>query len=216
LFRNFTSVLVSFGPWGIFVLSIVDSLGVPLPAALDFLLIGLAAASSRAPHRAYLAALLAVVGSTGGNIGLFMAARHGRRLVSKGQPPPERRHRLHQWFYRYGLLTVFIPAITPVVPLPLKIFVVSAGALQTPVGRFTWLILLARVIRYFGLAYLGLQLGADAQGFLARNGWTLAGAAIGLALALYWMIRLTGRRREGRPDPAIPVTGDFGDRQQNP
>ena len=48
---------------------------------------------------------------------------------------------------------------------------------------------MARVIRYFGLAYLALQLGADAQGFLLRNGWTLVGIAIGVALLLYLAMR---------------------------
>jgi len=57
------------------------------------------------------------------------------------------------------MLTVFIPAVTPVLPLPLKVFVVSAGALKTPFSKFLAVILLARVIRYFGEAYLGILLG---------------------------------------------------------
>ena len=97
-------------------------------------------------------------------------------MFSRGEEPsPGKRQRFQEWFRRYGLLTVFIPAVTPVLPLPLKVFVISAGAFHTPFGRFLLMILVARVIRYFGLAYLGLQFGADAQGFLQRNGWTLDG-----------------------------------------
>jgi hypothetical protein len=50
------------------------------------------------------------------------------------------------------------------------------------------------VIRYFGLAYLALQLGADAEGFLRRNAWTMVGVAIGIAFALYFVAR---RRQPG-------------------
>jgi protein-S-isoprenylcysteine O-methyltransferase Ste14 len=57
-------------------------------------------------------------------------------------------------------------------------------------------ILLARVIRYFGETYLGLILGADARGFLTRNGWALAGAASALALAVYLLMRRRERRRQ--------------------
>ena len=52
------------------------------------------------------------------------------------------------------------------------------------------------MIRYFGLAYLGIQLGEDAQGFLQRNGWTLAGIALGLTFVLFFLIRFNDRRRE--------------------
>jgi membrane protein YqaA with SNARE-associated domain len=174
---------------------VFDSVGVPLPAAMDVLLIGVAAGSVKAPQHAYFAALMAVLGSAGGNIALFLAARHGRRLFANGEPPPGRRQRFQRWFHRYGLLTVFIPAVTPVAPLPLKVFVVSAGALHTPFNSFLLVILAARVIRYFGDAYLGLLLGSDARGFLVRHGWSLAGIAVGLALVLSWLIRLNGRRR---------------------
>jgi membrane protein DedA with SNARE-associated domain len=87
------------------------------------------------------------------------------------------------------LLTVFVPAVVPLLPLPLKIFVISAGALQTPFNRFVAAITTARVIRYFGLAYLSIQLGADAEGFLRRNAWTMIGVAIAVALLLYFVMR---------------------------
>ena len=60
-----------------------------------------------------------------------------------------------RWFHRYGLITVFIPAMFPIIPLPLKVFVISAGVLHTRFSRFLAVILLARVIRYFGEAYIG-------------------------------------------------------------
>ncbi|HEY2016063.1 MAG TPA: VTT domain-containing protein [Bryobacteraceae bacterium] len=196
LLHKIAVALAAYGPWGVLLLSALDSLGIPLPATIDLLVIGVAATSAQSPGHAYITALLAVLGSTVGNIALFQGARHGRRLFSKGEPQPGRSQRFQKWFYRYGLLTVFLPAVVPVIPLPLKVFVISAGALRTPFVRFLGIILLARVIRYFGLAYLGIQLGEDAQGFLQRNGWTLTGVALGLTLVLCFLIRYNDRRSE--------------------
>ncbi len=153
----------AFGPWGVFALAIIDSIGVPLPAAIDGLLITMAATGSHSPHVAYFTALLAVVGSVMGNAVLFLAARQGNRMFSKSEPPPGKRQRFLEFFQRYGLLTIFFPAVVPFVPLPLKVFVISAGAFRTPFGKFLAAITLARVIRYFALAYLGLQLGARCE-----------------------------------------------------
>jgi membrane protein YqaA with SNARE-associated domain len=193
LLSRIVAALIAFGPWGVLLLGFIDSLGIPLPATMDALLILVAV---KAPQRAYFTALMAVLGTAGGSITLFLAVRHGRRLFLRGEPPLGRRQRFERWFDRYGMLTVFIPAVTPVLPLPLKVFVVSAAALKTPFSKFLAVILLARVIRYFGEAYLGILLGEDAQTFLARHVWTILGIAVVLAGMAYALIRTIERRRE--------------------
>jgi hypothetical protein len=55
-------------------------------------------------------------------------------------------------------------------------------------------ILLARVIRYFGLAYLGIKLGENAGYFLQHNAFAITGVAVGLALGLFLLIKLNDRR----------------------
>jgi membrane protein YqaA with SNARE-associated domain len=194
--HKFANALIAYGPWGVLLLSAIDSAGIPIPSGVDFLVLTIAASSVKAPQHAYLAALLAVLGSTAGNVALFTAARQGRRLFGKTEPSPGKRQRFQEWFHRYGLLSVFVPAVTPVVPLPLKVFVISAGALHTPLSRFVSVILLARIIRYFGEAWLGIQLGEDAKGFLIRNGWTICGVALAATLALLFVVRLNDRRRQ--------------------
>ncbi len=185
-------MLIAVGPVGIFLIGFLDSLGIPLPAALDFLLIGFAANS---PSMAYIAATAATVGSLCGNVALFRAARYGGKRFARQEAPEGRAKKFKAWFHRYGLLTVFIPAVTPIVPLPLKVFVISAGAMHTPFKRFLPVILLARVIRYFGEAYLGMSLGLDAKGFLTHNAWSIAGLFLALALVLIGLIKWTDRRR---------------------
>ena len=200
MLRKIAAALIAFGPWGVFLLGFIDSLGVPLPAAIDALLITVAIET---PQRAYFTAFMAVLGSAGGNIALFMLARSGRRRFMKTELPPGRRQRFEQWFGRYGLLTVFVPAVVPFVPLPLKVFVISAGAMHTPVGRFLAVVLLARVVRYFGEAWLGIHLGSGAQDFLANHAWSILGGVLAVALAALAAIRWRGR---GSP-PAEPSRG---------
>jgi membrane protein YqaA with SNARE-associated domain len=185
---NLSLLLQTYGPWGVFGLALLDSMGVPLPGVTDFMLLSIG--MTGVESAAYFAAFMAFVGSVIGNLLLFQMVRQGRRLVTKEEAAPGR---FQRWFRQYGLFTVFVPAVVPI-PLPLKIFVISAGALGTPFNRFAAVITFARVIRYFGLAYLALQLGADAQGFLLRNKWTMAGIALGFAFVLYFLAR---RRQPG-------------------
>jgi membrane protein YqaA with SNARE-associated domain len=177
---------------GVFVIGLLDSLGVPLVGGVDFLLIYVAV---NTPRMAYLAATTATVGSILGNLLLFLGARYGVRRFAGEEALDGKRQKFRLWFQRYGLLTVFIPAVTPIVPLPLKVFVISAGAMHTPVSRFLGVVLLARAIRYYGEAYLGIRLGEDARGFLTRNGWNIAGIAVAMALVLVGLIRWYDRRR---------------------
>jgi len=194
-FEHVAHYLIAYGPPGVFVLSAIDSVGIPLPAVLDALIIGVAADSTHSPYIAWLVALLAVIGSVGGNILLFTGARHGHRIFRPKQTTEPVPGRFQKWFHRYGLITVFIPAVTPIPPMPLKFFVISAGAFRTPVSNFLAVIVAARAIRFFGEAWLGLQLGRDAQGFLIRNGWRFAGGFLLLAFVLVVLLKLVGRNK---------------------
>lgn len=190
MLHQFSDALIRYGPWGIFVLALLDSCGVPLPAIMDAIVIYVAVKS---PERGYLSAAMAVLGSLIGNGGLFLMARFGGHMMIK-PPVPGRPQKFRGWFRRYGLVTVFIPALLPI-PLPLKVFVISAGVLHTPVSQFLGVILAARLTRYFGEAWLGVSMGEGAQGFLTQNAWTLTGIALALALLLVGLIKLAERRR---------------------
>jgi membrane protein DedA with SNARE-associated domain len=192
LLNTIANALIAFGPLGIFLAGFIDSMGVPLPAVLDIYLLGVAI---KAPQQAYFAAAAAVIGSCIGNYALFHAARFGGNRFMKADAPESRREKFRLWFARYGLLTVFIPAVTPFFPLPLKVFVISAGAMRTATGRFLAAILAARILRYFGLVMLAIRLGEDAHGFLTHNAWNIAAALLTMALALVAVIRWYDRRR---------------------
>ncbi len=182
---------MAFGPFGLLLLSFVDSLGLPIATGMDALLILIAV---KAPHEAYLTAFLAVLGSLGGNALLFSLARRGGRRYLQRAGAPERVQRFRAWFERYGLVTVFVPAMIPI-PMPLKLFVVSAGALQTGIRPFLAVVALARVFRFFGEAWLGVTLGQESGAYLKSHSWYFVGAAILLFAALYGLIRLNDQWR---------------------
>ena len=188
-----THALLGFGPFGILLVALLDSTAVPLPAGVDVLLLTIAV---KEPQRAYFAAFMAVLGSTSGNVALFLAARRGARWLAGGAPSSARARKFHRWFERYGLLTVFVPCVTPIIPFPLKVFVVSAGALHTRFSKFLLVVLAARLLRYYGEAWLGLNLGEHAEEFLHRNAWTMLGIALAMAMGIYLAMRLSNGRGE--------------------
>ena len=186
---------MAYGPYGLLVLSFIDSAGIPIATGMDALLILI---SVKAPDTAVLAATMAVLGSLGGNALLYLAARKGgRRFLAQSQEPG-RAHRFRLWFERYGLITIFIPALLPI-PMPLKLFVASAGALCTRMRTFLGVIALARILRFGGAAWLGVTVGESSAGFLKAHTWHFLIAAAALFVALYALVRFSDRWR-GRPD----------------
>ncbi len=109
--------------------------------------------------------------------------------------------RLHTWFQRYGMVTVFIPAISPL-PLPMKIPVFCAGALKVRWSYFIAVVLSARTIRYFALAYLGRHYGHETFAYLVAHGFQVGAIAIALAIVSVITLRLVQRHRaaEGEPE----------------
>jgi len=191
LFQTITNLLIEYGLWGLLFLAFIDSAGVPVAVGMDALIIYLA---SKNPPAAPLYAAIGVLGSAAGNIVLFWLARQGGRRFLDAKAPPARTLRFRGWFLRYGLLTVFVPALVPI-PLPLKVFVISAGVLHVPLSNFLSVILLARTLRYGGEAYLGAQVGVHSARYLKDNAWLLLGLAVGLFIVLYTMLRLKDRFR---------------------
>lgn len=165
-------------------LAVLDSTGLPIVGGVDALLISLAAHD---PQQAYLSALCAIAGSVGGSLILFEIARKGGEVLLTKHVRSKTGARLHVLFQRYGLMTVFIPAISPF-PLPMKVPVFCAGALQVRRIYFLTVVGSARVIRYFTLAYLGHRYGLQTFQFLLSH-WIIfscvaGGLTIGVAVGL--------------------------------
>lgn len=182
--------MTAWGPAGLFGLALLDSAGIPLPAAVDALLVATAVVN---PAAAYLAALLAVVGSAAGSMVLFYIARRGGQEYLTRATQTVKAARFRRWFQTYGLISVFVPALLPI-PMPLKVFVLSAGAMGASPRTFLGTMLAARVPRYFGLAWLGSQLGNETLGWLKLHVPHLVAFAVLLALALGLVARRLERQ----------------------
>jgi membrane protein YqaA with SNARE-associated domain len=194
LLAHLTEILVAWGPLGVLLLSILDSSGVPVAGAFDALLILIAI---ERPSTAWWCAGIAVIGSSIGNVILFMVSRRGGRGIQAKPPEEGRAKRFRTWFLRYGMLTIFIPAMIPI-PMPMKLFVITAGVLGTPLGEFLGVIVTARTIRYFGEVWLGVKLGRESTGFLREHAWQFIGSAIALFAFLYGL--MVWRHRTAPPE----------------
>lgn len=190
--KALVATLIAWGPLGLFLFALVDGIGFPTPNGLDAALLLL---TINRPSFAFGFAALTLIGSAIGCMILFSFARKGGEASLKKYRSKPRFVKLEEWFQRYGLLTIFIPALLPI-PLPLKFFILCAGVFEVRPLVFLGVLLAARIPRYFLLAYLGSQLGSQSFQWLKQHTWHLVGFAAGLFLFLYLLIRLADRNRK--------------------
>jgi membrane protein YqaA with SNARE-associated domain len=191
MLHSISQTLIAWGPLGLLLVAILDSAGIPLVGGVDGLLIAVAAVR---PSSVYLLTLLATAGSLAGCMVLFYIARKGGERYLDASTQTGTGLRLRLWFQRYGLATVFVPALLPI-PLPTKVFVICAGALGVRAVPFLLVVLAARIPRYAGLAYLGSRLGEHSGVWLRAHAWHLAAAALVLLACLFLVIKLAERSR---------------------
>jgi membrane protein YqaA with SNARE-associated domain len=190
--KNIIASLVAMGPAGLFLFAILDGAGLPMPGGVDALLVLLA---SKDPGYAYQLAAFAMAGSVLGNLILFSIARKGGEMYLNKRSTSASAARFRIWFHHYGLLTVFISALVPLPIMPMKIFVLCSGALESSLLAFIVVFSIARVLRYGALAYLGSQLGVQAGAYLRQHIWYLVLFAGVLFVVLYIAIKIVDRMR---------------------
>jgi membrane protein YqaA with SNARE-associated domain len=187
--KNLLQAFIAWGAPGLLLAAILDGAGLPIPGGVDALLVFLA---GQRQGDAWWLALVAVAGSAIGNLLLFwLAKRGGEKFLHKRSQG--RAARFRRWFEHYGLATVFTAALVPLPIMPMKIFVVCAGAMGSRVGSFLLTFTAARLMRYFGLAYLGRRMGPGALGFVRANVWWFIAFAVVVFAVLLILGRLADR-----------------------
>lgn len=189
--KHLRDLLVSWGPAGLFVVSLVENAGPPSPGGTDIVLLILAAAR---PAQAMLCAAVALAAALIGSALFFEIMHRGGEKVLAKYASREKNARLHHWAARYGLATVFICALVPLPGLPYKFFAACASAMGVSRTRFLTTIALARTPRFLGLAYLGSRVGQDSGAWLKAHFWDLFALAALLGAALLIWARVTERR----------------------
>ena len=195
--HHIIEVLLGWGPYGLLLVAALDSVGLPIVGGVDTLLVAIA---TNKPQQAYLSAVCAIAGSLAGSLILFRIARKGGEVLLQKHISKRRGARMHTWFQRYGMITVFVPAVSPL-PLPMKIPVFCAGALDVRLSYFIFVVLSARIIRYFALAYFGVRYGAYTGKFLLKHGLLIGLIALGVAVLVAVGLRLYQRHRTAVGEP---------------
>ncbi len=162
----------------------IDSSLLSLPEINDYLVI---ARCYTHPETAFIFPLFPAIGSVLGCLLLYTILRRGGRAVLHRRFRMDHVLRVERAYARFGILALAIPALLPP-PMPFKIFVATAGALQFPRRRFLLTIMLARSVRYYTEGTLAVFYGERVLRFLKDNGVLIVSIAAGLfviALAIY-------------------------------
>jgi len=166
------------------VIGALDSSLLSLPEINDYLVV-------MRCHRDFGAVfyfpLFAAIGSVIGCLLLYTLMRRGGQAVLRARFSPENIERVERVYARYGFLAIAIPALLPP-PMPFKIFVATAGALEYPRWRFIITVLIARSLRYYIEGVLAVFYGERVLRFLKDNGMVIMSivtAAALIALAVY-------------------------------
>ncbi len=193
MLRKIAAAMHAWGPGGAFMVALIDSAGLPIPGGVDALLILTAVTN---PELAYFTAVLCIAGSALGSVILFYLARKGGEMYLDRHVSTPREMRFRRWFHTYGLVTVFIPTLVPMPGLPMKAFVISAGALGVKPLSFLLTVLGGRIPRYLALAALGRAMGDNSAGWIAAHKWHLALGAVLLGAVLMLLVRSRGKQAQ--------------------
>lgn len=153
---TFLHLLFSFGVYGVFLVSIVDSSFVPLPVPgiTDIMIILFAAQKTNW----ILLVLLATAGSALGGYFSYQVGHAGGMQFLEKHVPARTFKRVCDWMGRHAVLSVALPAILPP-PMPLSPFVLAAGALKMSKKKFLITFTLSRFVRHAFAAWLGIHYG---------------------------------------------------------
>jgi membrane protein YqaA with SNARE-associated domain len=149
-------LLFSFGVFGVFLVSIVDSSFVPLPipGITDIMLVVFAA------HKTnwLLLILLATAGSALGGWFSYQVGQAGGMQFLEKHVPPRIFKRVCGWMQNHAILAVALPALLPP-PMPLSPFVLAAGALKMSRQKFLTTFTISRAVRHSIAVILGIHYG---------------------------------------------------------
>jgi len=154
----------------------LDSSLLSLPEVNDYLVV---ARCYTHPRAVFLFPMFAAIGSVLGCFLLYTILSRGGRAVLHRRFKVEHIQRVESAYARFGILALAVPALLPP-PMPFKIFVATAGALQFPRRRFLLTILLARSLRYYSEGILAVFYGERVLRFSKDNAILIISVVTGL------------------------------------
>lgn len=174
------------------IIGALDSSLLSLPEINDYLVVG---RCYKYPTAAFYFPLFAAAGSVIGCNLLYTIVRRGGQAVLRKRFNLQSIKRVERAYERFGFLAIGIPAILPP-PLPFKIFVATAGALEYPRWKFLLTVMIARSFRYYVEGILAVFYGQRVLLFLKDNGLVIL-SVVGSLVLIGGTIYLVVRRRRG-------------------
>jgi membrane protein YqaA with SNARE-associated domain len=173
------------------VVGALDSSLLSLPEINDYLVV---ARCYTHPRAVFFFPLFAATGSVLGCLLLYTILKRGGLAVLHRRFRLDHVQRVERAYARFGIVALAVPALLPP-PMPFKIFVATAGALQFPRRRFLLTILIARSLRYYTEGVLAVYYGARVLSFLRDNGLMIVAIVLSLCVIALAIYLLTNRGR---------------------
>jgi membrane protein YqaA with SNARE-associated domain len=186
--ENVISMPIYLAAPAMIIIGALDSSLLSLPEINDYLVVG---RCYKYPSAAFYFPLFAATGSVIGCFILYTIVRRGGQAVLRKRFPLQSIKRVEHAYERFGFLAIGIPAILPP-PLPFKIFVATAGALEYPRWKFLLTVMIARSFRYYLEGILAVYYGRRVLLFIKDNGLvivSMVGTVILIGLIIYFVIR---------------------------
>src|SRR5688500_13217769 len=184
------------------IIGALDSSLLSLPEINDYLVVG---RCIKDPKAVFYFPLFAAAGSVLGCNLLYTIVRRGGQAVLRKRIPLASIKRVERAYERFGFLAIGRPAILPP-PLPFKIFVATAGALEYPRWKFLLTVMIARSFRYYVEGILAVFYGRQVLLFMKDNGLvilSIVGALALIGLVVYIVIK----RRRGPAAEYVDTEG---------
>lgn len=184
---NVIGLPIYFAAPAMIVIGALDSSLLSLPEINDYLVVG---RCFKDPSAAFYFPLFAATGSVIGCNLLYTIVRRGGQVVLRKRFNLENIKRVERAYERFGFLAIGIPAILPP-PLPFKIFVATAGALEYPRWKFLLTVMIARSFRYYVEGILAVYYGRRVLIFMKDNGLvviSIVATIILIALIIYFLV----------------------------
>lgn len=185
---NVIGLPLYFAAPAMIIIGALDSSLLSLPEINDYLVVG---RCYKYPTAAFYFPLFAAAGSVIGCNILYTIVRRGGQAVLRKRFKLQSIKRVERAYERFGFLAIGIPAILPP-PLPFKIFVATAGALEYPRWKFLLTVMIARSFRYYVEGILAVFYGKRVLLFLKDNGLviiSIVGSLILIAAIVYFIVR---------------------------
>ncbi|MBI2107099.1 DedA family protein [Candidatus Woesearchaeota archaeon] len=149
-----------FGLWGLFTLSVIESIFFPVPPDILVIILTL-----QNPDAYWIIALVATLGSIVGGLIGYGIGFLGEKTILEKMFSKKKIDRIHKLFDRYGAGSVFIAAFTP---LPYKIFTIGAGVFYINIKKFILASIIGRGGRFLLVGWAVYAYGDSIVGNLNK------------------------------------------------